>query len=497
MLQKIVNKVYPQKANKNKKTQFEKTLKKALISPSDKLPIPQSFFPLILSIFQNKDPNVSPAKAFEEFELFFLKKKEFKKNWACILRFLMLLDFLLEESIDIPFISSLDPEIFLQFQKKHPIIPVYFSFVRYKAHTYSENNYVMKKNLILENLEIFEQLQAINELVFELISLCEQGLLHYQITHKLFEGFSQFLFCFYTIQFNTLVKTAGEKFFSYELEKATQIRKLCEIFIKNTKRFKAFLSKHQYIKEIQGYIIKIIEPEEGLLAKLDDYISVLVNKQQMNASFNRSVSKIESETHIDEEIMESERGILSLDFQRKKDIFMSPIKAHFINSSPAKKPWEKYNKNRHSSPLIYETQENCDLLAQKDKNFTVFWKEIPEKNFKFTEKNDGIFCQEIFEKFENQYSQKYRGSIMELVEFESQDFELQVKFNKLDRVLFRRQTMDVGEYVEFGNATKFNEDLWKKYRNFYSGEFQNKNKGNFYLVKDDLSLGNSNRKGKV
>lgn len=495
MFQKIVNKVYPQKFIKNKKSPFEKTLKKAIISPSDKLPIPQCYYPLILSIFQNKDSTISSTQASQEFESFFLKNKKFTKSWVCILRFLMLLDFLLEENVDIPFISSLNPESFLRFQKKNPIIPLYYSFVKYKAHTYLETNYAMKKQITMENLENFENLQGINELIFELISVCEQGLLNYPIIRKIFEDFSQFLFSFYTCQFNTFVKMAGEKFFSYELEKAWQIRKLCEIFIKNTKNFKGFLSKHQYIKEIQGYISKIIEPEEGLLGKMDDYISVLEKKQQMNANFNQSVSKIGSETHIDEEIIESERGIFSLDFQRKKDIFMSPIKAHFINSSPLKKPWEKYNKNRHSSPLIYETQEKCDLLAQKDKNFTVCWNDIPEKKFKFIEKNDGIFCQEIFEKFENQYSQKYRGSILELADFEFQDFELQVKFNKLDRVLFRRQTVDVGDYVEFGNASTFNEDLWKKHRNFYSGEFSNK--GSFYLVKDELSLGSNNKKRKV
>ena len=92
------------------------------------------------------------------------------------------------------------------------------------------------------------------------------------------------------------------------------------------------------------------------------------------------------------------------------------------------------------------------------------------KKFKFLEKKD-LFCLEIFEEFENHYSQTYKGSFLELGDYEMQNFELQVKLIKTDKLLFRRQTLDLSENVDFNDQKPFKLDIFKSFKNSFSSDF--------------------------
>ena len=132
------------------------------------------------------------------------------------------------------------------------------------------------------------------------------------------------------------------------------------------------------------------------------------------------------------------------------------------------KPWESDVK-----PRISELKESSEII-QNDS----FIREN-KKKFRFIEEKDHFYY-EIFEEFENNYSQTYKGSMIELKE--NDDFELQVKFSKKDHMLFRRQTLDLTDEVYFSLNSPFKEQLFRQYHNLYSRDFNLKN---FSSIKDD------------
>lgn len=83
--------------------------------------------------------------------------------------------------------------------------------------------------------------------------------------------------------------------------------------------------------------------------------------------------------------------------------------------------------------------------------------------------------------------------MIELDEYEGTNFDLQIKFNAMGKMLFRRQTVELNENVEFSNIRPFKDATFKDYRNFFSKDFEKKT---LFNLKDETLQRNSNAERK-
>jgi len=429
-----------------------------------------------------------------------LKIPKISKKWVPLIKSLTILDLLLENDLQIEAISEIPLDSLIKFQtiklKKEPydyLIKSFGCYLKEKSKIYlfqairlsfyvSRNISTQNSNPLTVNISLF---QPLHDLIYEIIEICEQGLLKYPLIQNLFEGFLVILHGFYQLQLDTF-KDFSLKFFSFDLLTAQNVRNNCAVFIKNTQALISFINKHQFMKFLQmkNPEIELFQPKLQLLQSFDDFIMVLMRKQEFSGKFEKS--RIESEGQIDQnidcDIIDSDRDH---EIQRKQDILISPIKAHFIKKP--EKPWSHNNNMNNNSPrnsLPITPLQSPDKLKDSISN--------RNGKFKFCEKNE-LFCQEIFEKFENQYSQTYRGSMIELDEYEGTNFDLQIKFNAMGKMLFRRQTVELNENVEFSNIRPFKDATFKDYRNFFSKDFEKKT---LFNLKDETLQRNSNAERK-
>lgn len=250
-----------------------------------------------------------------------------------------------------------------------------------------------------------------------------------------------------------------------DLKAALSVRGNCEVFLKNTQALIAFINKNQNMKFLQmkNGEMELFQPKQQLLQSLDDYIAVLRKKKEEDIKVPQTTSQIAAQSQFDEnecDIIETDRDH---EIQRKQNIFVSPITAHFIRRSN-EKAWANHSKSPTQERRSMPDSLFASASPEKQKESIIMQK------FKFCEKNE-LFCQEIFDRFQNNYSQKYRGSILELGEYSSQNFDLQIKFQNMGKVLFRSSTLDLSENVDFRPGKPFNPQTFGGHKNFYSKDF--------------------------
>ena len=245
----------------------------------------------------------------------------------------MIFDRLLEQGKFIKEIFEYQSDLLINFKSKNVktspsvlLIRSFSQYVRLKAQIYGvcsirlqtyEVSSVSSNTLTSEDLAFLQRLQ---ELVYNIIETCEQGLLKYMIIQSIFEGFLSLLHGFYYLQYDFLYKNS-QRFFAFQLEQAMEIKSLCETFINNTQCLIAFINNHQFMK---GFSMKnneweLFQPKGELIRSFDDYIEVLMKKKAKGEFFEQSLSNIETEPNFDErlecDLIESEK---ELGIQRKQ-----------------------------------------------------------------------------------------------------------------------------------------------------------------------------------
>ena len=413
----------------------------------------------------------SPEKALE---LLLLKIPKISKKWVPLIKSLTILDLLLENDLQVEGISEISFDSLIKFQPSKPkkldtgkLVHSFINLIKEKSKIYLFQTlrlsaYQSPPNLTLTVDPIL--FQPIHDSIYEMIEVCEQGFLKHTLIQNLFEHFFLVLHGYYLLQLDTF-KALSQKFFSFDLKKAQEVRANCATFLKNTQSLISFVNKHQFIRfqQVKSCELELLQPKQKMLESFDDYIAVQQKKQELQTQFESSCSHIETEGKIDQslecDVLESDRDFI----QRKQNIFISPIKAHFM-----KKPEKAWQSNNHTPQKERLSLPEPLLLHTPEKSKDTISSRI--EMFHFAEKKD-LFCQEVFDKFENSYSQTYRGSIIELEDYEVQNFELQIKFSAMGKMLFRRQTLDLSEKVEFINPNPFKSRLFKDFKNFYSKEF--------------------------
>ena len=410
-----------------------------------------------------------------------LRIPKISKKWVPLIKSLTILDLLLENDLQVEGISEMALDALIKFQPSKPkklatskLIQTYVNSIKEKSKVYlfqplRLSSYKSDPNPNSTTIE-FTIFQPLHDSIYEVIDVCEQGFLKYPLIQSLFEHFSEVLHGYYILQLDTF-KYLSQKFFSFNLKKAQEVRANCALFLKNTQSLISFVNKHQFMKFQQqvknNSELELLQPKQKMLQSFDDYIAVQLRKQEIQTKFETSCSNIETEGQIDQnfdcDVLESDRDFV----QRKQDIFISPIKAHFMNKP--EKAWQSNSSSPHKKerfslpePLLFQSPDRSkDTISSRI--------EI----FHFAEKTD-LFCPEVFDQFENTYSQTYRGSMIEIQDYEVQNFELQMKFSAMGKMLFRRQTLDLSEKVEFINPNPFKPRLFKDFKNFYSKEFDKK-----------------------